>query len=165
MPEILDSAQEGFDHLWVNGEKYVFSDHVIESGTALYKHFTQLQKFSSQFFVLHFERGEKCEQSLAADFKQLKDMLVRFDELWTVYEQKYVYELMIIESDARRFIIDSINLEMVLGQVHMQLPTMYQKLNEKRKLMVDNISQVNAVVNEEGKGRDDFDSKLLEQSE
>lgn len=42
---------------------------------------------------------------------------------------------------------------------------MYKKLNEKRKLMVDNISQVNAVVNEEGKGRDDFDSKLLEQSE
>lgn len=120
MPEILDSAQEGFDHLWVNGEKYVFSDHVIESGTALYEHFTQLQKVSSQFFVLHFEKGEKSEQTLAADFKQLKDMLVRFDELWTVYEQKYVYELMIIESDARRFIIDSINLEMVMGQEHMQ---------------------------------------------
>ena len=32
LPEILDSAQEGFDHLWVNGEKYIFSDHVLESG-------------------------------------------------------------------------------------------------------------------------------------
>ena len=29
LPEILDSAQEAFDHLWVNGEKYVFSDHVL----------------------------------------------------------------------------------------------------------------------------------------
>ena len=35
LPEILDSAQESFDHLWVNGEKYVFSDHVVESGNQL----------------------------------------------------------------------------------------------------------------------------------
>jgi len=33
LPEILDSAQEAFDHLWVNGEKYVFSEHVVESGS------------------------------------------------------------------------------------------------------------------------------------
>ena len=39
----------------------------------------------------------------------------RFDELWTEYEKKYVYELMIIEGDARRFIIESINLEAVMG--------------------------------------------------
>ena len=51
-------------------------------------------------------------------------MLVRFDELWTDYEHKYVYELMVIESDARRFIIESINAEAVLTQDHMQLPTM-----------------------------------------
>jgi len=50
----------------------------------------------------------------------LKDLLVRFDELWTTYEKKYVYELMVIESDARRFIIDSINIEAVLQQEHMQ---------------------------------------------
>ena len=48
----------------------------------------------------------------------------RFDELWAEYEQKYVYELMVIESDARRFIIDSINAEVILSQDHMQLLTM-----------------------------------------
>ena len=44
LPEILDSAQEEFDHLWVNGEKYVFSDHVVESGIELFNHFTELRK-------------------------------------------------------------------------------------------------------------------------
>ena len=39
LPEILDSAQEAFDHLWVNGEKYVFSPHVLESGNELFAHF------------------------------------------------------------------------------------------------------------------------------
>ena len=32
LTEILDSAQEGFPYLWVNGEKYVFSKDVLESG-------------------------------------------------------------------------------------------------------------------------------------
>lgn len=165
MPEILDSAQECFDHLWVNGEKYVFSEHVIESGALMFERFSQLKTYISHFYELHFDAGDKSEATLAADFKRLKQMLVGMDELWTVYEQKYVTELMIIEGDARRFIIDSINLEIVLGQEFMQQPPMIAKFNEKRKEMVEFISQVNAVVNVEGKGRDDFDSKLLEQSE
>jgi hypothetical protein len=32
LTEILDSAQEAFPYLWVNGEKYVFSKEVIEAG-------------------------------------------------------------------------------------------------------------------------------------
>ena len=42
LPEVLDSAQEAFDHLWVNGEKYIFSEHVIESGEQLFAHFCML---------------------------------------------------------------------------------------------------------------------------
>jgi len=45
--------------------------------------------------------------------------LVNFDHLWAEYEGKYVNELMVIEGDARRFIIDSINIEAVLAQEHM----------------------------------------------
>jgi hypothetical protein len=37
LTELLDSAQEGFPHMWVNSEKYIFSEHVIEGGLALYK--------------------------------------------------------------------------------------------------------------------------------
>lgn len=32
LPEILDSAQEAYPYLWVNGEKYVFSEEVIDCG-------------------------------------------------------------------------------------------------------------------------------------
>jgi hypothetical protein len=32
LTEILDSAQEAFPYLYVNGEKYVFSKQVIEAG-------------------------------------------------------------------------------------------------------------------------------------
>ena len=69
----------------------------------------------------------------------MKEQLKRFDELWAEYEQKYVYELMVIESDARRFIIDSINAEVILSQDHMQLLTMQSTKKEKRQEILSNI--------------------------
>lgn len=40
--DILDSAQEAFPYMWVNGEKYVFSEHVIEKGTTLFVKFQDI---------------------------------------------------------------------------------------------------------------------------
>lgn len=34
--DVLDSAQEGFPHMWVNSEKYIFSEHIIENGKKLF---------------------------------------------------------------------------------------------------------------------------------
>lgn len=42
LSEILDSAQENIDILWVNGEKYQFSEEVIESGVFLCSTFNSL---------------------------------------------------------------------------------------------------------------------------
>ena len=42
LTEILDSAQEAFPYLYVNGEKYVFSKQVIDTGKKLFKNFCQL---------------------------------------------------------------------------------------------------------------------------
>ena len=169
LPEILDSAQEAFDHLWVNGEKYVFSEHVVESGNKLFKHFKDTKECVTAFFTEHFETSGQLlidnNPKLADDFAVLKQTLKMFDELWAEYEQKYVYELMVIESDARRFIIDSINAEAILSQDHMQLPTMQETKKEKRQELLENICQINAVANVEGKGRSDFEIALLERSE
>jgi hypothetical protein len=104
LPEVLDSAQESFDHLWVNGEKYIFSEHVIESGNQLYAYFCLLRTFISDFFKSHFI-DQRSQDSFSDELEQLSGMLNRFDALWCEYEQKYVFELMVIENDARRFIV------------------------------------------------------------
>lgn len=44
LTEILDSAQEGFPYLWVNGEKYVFSQDVLEAGRKLFQQFKIIQQ-------------------------------------------------------------------------------------------------------------------------
>ncbi len=43
LTEILDSAQEGFPYLWVNGEKYVFSHEVLDAGKKLFHQFRLIQ--------------------------------------------------------------------------------------------------------------------------
>ena len=168
LPEILDSAQESFDHLWVNGEKYVFSEHVVESGTELFEHFNKLRHFSSDFYRRNFETQKRTAASglftPAAEVQKMKDMLARFDELWTIYENKYVSELMIIENDARRFVIESINAETELLQKEAHCAPLEEQDESKRSLLY-NAGQVNAVANVEGKGRDDFDLRLLQKSE
>ena len=93
---------------------------MVESGNQLNTAFTKLREFASKFFQTHFETDADClasreSTSVAADFALLKEHLSRFDYLWAEYERKYVNELMVIEGDARRYIIESINLEAVLG--------------------------------------------------
>lgn len=44
LTDFLDSAQENFPHLWVNGEKYVFSDDVLQAGTNIHNDFLTLKK-------------------------------------------------------------------------------------------------------------------------
>jgi len=40
--------------------------------------------------------------------KQVKDLLYELDRIWTEYEKNYVLELMVIEKDSRRFVIQAI---------------------------------------------------------
>lgn len=50
LTEILDSAQEGFPYLYVNGEKYVFSSEVLQAGTKLFTSFMQTQMSLKDIF-------------------------------------------------------------------------------------------------------------------
>ena len=147
----------------MNGEKYVFSEHVIESGNELFAHFQELHAFISQFYIDNFEHGITLErEEFSTDLEKLKKLVARFDELWTIYEHKYVYELMVIENDARRFIIESINLEVALMMLARKGHTAGSgEFDEKRQAMLGFICQINAVANIEGKGRDDFKWALM----
>lgn len=42
LTEILDSAQEGIPCLWVNSEKYTFSQEVLDNGAKLFEAFCNL---------------------------------------------------------------------------------------------------------------------------
>ncbi len=65
-----------------------------------------------------------------------------FDQVWVTYEQLYVFELMLIESDARRFVTEAIEIdkditssevrERAKGKIMVECP---EYNNNRRKLV------------------------------
>lgn len=91
--DILDSAQEAEPAMWVNGEKYVFSECIVEDGVELYQKLQQINVTIP-------------EAKSISDLYALKALIESFDRLWCKYESAYVGELMVIERDARRYLYD-----------------------------------------------------------
>jgi hypothetical protein len=51
------------------------------------------------------------EAELESDLWELEEEIGAFDLMWMNYERDYIGELMVIETDARRFITESIRVE------------------------------------------------------
>lgn len=119
-----------------------------------------MRNFVNEFYTTHFINRSNTNV-FADDLENLTGILIRFDDLWSQYERKYVFELMVVENDARRFVIESINLEALLRQPHMQNTLLKSEFNAKRKSLLEKICEINAVANEEGKGKNDFNFNIL----
>lgn len=114
LTEILDSAQEGFPYLWVNGEKYIFSQDVLEAGRKLFAQFKMIQQVIRNVYERIMEEVSITVQEVC---DEMSKHLQEFDHTWVAYEQIYVLELMLIEADARSFITDAIQAEKELAAI------------------------------------------------
>jgi hypothetical protein len=74
-----------------------------------------------------------------------------------------VGELMVIETDARLFIANSIKYDVNLSIFELKNEKL--KAEDAKKELVKLICSVNSVANIEGKGRDDFNFQILETAE
>ena len=83
--EILDSAQESFPYLWVNGKKYEFSQMVLQQGNMMYLTFSELKDAISQ---LHLS-VVTAKATMSQDFCQLtpEDLLRHRTKVERLLEQ------------------------------------------------------------------------------
>lgn len=95
LTEILDSAQEAFPYLYVNGEKYVFSKSVIETGKKLFQSFRDLLFDINEFYSRILPESDY--EVIVKMMSDLRFLLEEFDANWVKYEKLYVMELMLIE--------------------------------------------------------------------
>lgn len=164
LTEILDSAQEGFPYLWVNGEKYVFSQDVLEAGRKLFQQFKMIQQIIRNIYERIMEEVNITVQDVLEDMgRNLQD----FDHTWVAYEQIYVLELMLIEADARRFITEAIENEKDLTAIEQReksrgrIVVDHPEYNQKRTKVIQTLGKINSVANPEGMGRDDLSNDIL----
>ena len=169
LTEILDSAQEGFPYLWVNGEKYEFTNVVLEAGRKLFIGFCRIQEIIEDVYQRLSE--DNTPGLVGQVLAELSLRLQEFDKFWMEFEHTYVKELMQIEGNARKPITDAIEIdkEMISLEVKekakgkmVQESTDYRNIREK---LVKLICKINSVANTKGKGRDDLAINILEAAE
>jgi len=87
------------------------------------------------------------------------------------YEQLYVIELMLIESDARRFVTEAIEIEKEITSAEVRerakgkIMVECKEYNKNRGKLIEIINKINSVANSDGKGRDDLEPDILLQAE
>ena len=116
-----------------------------------------------------------CEENPHASVEEIKEdvraNLEAFDKFWVTFEQLYVFELMLIEADARRYITNAVEIEKELIKMEMNEKSKgkifldSEEYNKTRKRLVKVIGQINSVANPEGTGRDDLGADILIKSE
>lgn len=76
-----------------------------------------------------------------------------------MYERSYVFELMVIEKDARRFVTQAVQHELALQKIEKGEAKGDQ--NDLRSKLIQRLCEINPVTNAQGKGRDDFKLEIL----
>jgi len=165
LTEILDSAQEGFPYLWVNGEKYVFSHEVLDAGKKLFKQFKIIQDTIRDLYERIIE--DSVNLTIVYIMDEMAKHLKEFDQNWVSYEQIYVLELMLIEADARLFITEAIETDKELAAIetkekaHGRIQIDNVKYSSLRSKLIQILGKINSVANPEGMGRDDLSHDIL----
>lgn len=154
--DVLNASIEQHAGVWLNGEKFDFSADVKTCAQALMDCWKQVMSMTKLI-----GSGEKPAPTHAA----FKALLQSFDESWIVLEQKYITELIQIEEQARRLIVDAIQYEKALqhlesdNKMNLLLSTEYREAREK---LIRSISKLNSVANSERKGRSDLSADILD---
>lgn len=147
----------------------MFSQDVLDAGQKLFHGFCEIQHVIKNIYSL------ACEENPHASVEEIKaDIranLEAFDKYWVTFEQLYVFELMLIEADARRYITNAVEIEkdiVSLEQKEKSKGKIFldsEEYNNARKKLVKVIGQINSVANPEGTGRDDLGVEILIKSE
>lgn len=147
----------------------MFSQDVLEAGQKLFHGFCEIQHVIKNIYSLAWE--ENPHASVEEIKEDIKANLEAFDKYWVTFEQLYVFELMLIEADARRYITNAVEIEKDLIAMELKEKTKgkifldSEEYNNARKKLVKVIGQINSVANPEGTGRDDLGVEILIRSE
>merc|ERR1719440_2078026 len=97
--------------IWVNGEKFEFSQDVMVGAEGLMAAWMELMQLldvcrlpssSSPWSPSAFAGVKKAD---------LVTKLVAFDTAWSEFEQNYIGQLILIEEKARRFVVEAVDEE------------------------------------------------------
>jgi hypothetical protein len=150
--DVLEASADQHSAIWVNGDKFELSAEAICHAEALQQTWADLSTMLSSCVasgtVRHPQRSE------------LAPVLVALDVAWASFEQKYISELIGIEEQARKLIVQAVETEAKLGSLDEHYGSPEHK--EANANLVHCIAHLNSVANFRRKGRDDLGPDILD---
>lgn len=145
--DLLDASVERHSAIWVNGEKFVLSDEVMDRAAALQRSWSDLGVFLDRWAAAAVPNRPRRPEVLA--------MLATLDRAWATFEHRYITDLIDIELRARQWIVEAISHENKLQHCG-------KHRVEAQRRLVSSIAYLNSVANVRGKGRSDLGVGILD---
>lgn len=157
--DVLDACLENSAMIWVNGDKFDFSQELLHRGEVLQEHWLSLGSLLC--------RWAPWPVALPAEVVKARSILTALDQAWADFEASYIGELIAIEAKARQLLTETIK--------HEQRLTELERLNCKKdvrlqddddyrqaqRLLIAGLNRMNASANIRRKGRDDLGELIL----
>mmetsp|Transcript_34162 Transcript_34162/g.79400 ORF Transcript_34162/g.79400 Transcript_34162/m.79400 type:complete len:526 (-) Transcript_34162:120-1697(-) len=151
--DVLEASVDARSEIWVNGDRFELSAEAVGRADAL-------QSAWANFGALLDQWSANPEAETLA-VGALAAALAALDMAWASFEQQYVAELMEIEEQARKLLVQAVREENELRRLE-AAGTIGQMHQEALARLVSCISRLNSVANCRRKGRDDLGSDILE---
>eukprot|EP00931_Biecheleriopsis_adriatica_P053948 TRINITY_DN31705_c0_g1_i1.p1 TRINITY_DN31705_c0_g1~~TRINITY_DN31705_c0_g1_i1.p1 ORF type:complete len:552 (+),score=102.67 TRINITY_DN31705_c0_g1_i1:71-1657(+) len=159
--DILEASVEQNAVIWVNGDKFEFSAEAMRCAMAL-------QRCWAGLGVLLGRWNRSLEQPLTSSKPsrtELRSTLVTLDTAWAAFEKKYIKELIHIEDQARKLIVNAVDCDRTLREMEASHKASEVQLHpdyrETQRKLVKSLSRLNSVANFRRKGRDDLTVEVL----
>mmetsp|Transcript_122130 Transcript_122130/g.272710 ORF Transcript_122130/g.272710 Transcript_122130/m.272710 type:complete len:447 (+) Transcript_122130:121-1461(+) len=159
--DVLEASVDQHSAIWVNGDKFELSEAAIGHAEALQRHWGQLGTLLARWPLSR--DGEAVPESASSrpTRAELVTELESLDKAWACFEHQYIAELIAIEEQARKLIVQAVDQESRLRALEQQRAPSAIAIEEARSQLIASIAHLNSVANFRRKGRDDLGADIL----
>jgi hypothetical protein len=150
--DIFEASVDKHAPIWVNGTKFELSREALGHADAVQQAWAQMGELLQRW---------RCElEHRRPGRSDFTSRLAALDMAWASFEHRYVAELIWIEKQARKLIVEAIQCEVQLRLAEEREDRCMSA--DATRSLVKSIQQLNAVANVRRKGRDDLGVDILE---
>lgn len=165
--DIFEAAMQWSGTRWVNGERFDLSQEAFQAAEGLQCAWATLCASLSVWSATC-----KPEAVDNPSRSELRAALSAFDAAWTIFEHRYVVELIEIEAAARGLVLQAVADERKLQQLEARNACIapgtdadaaaQRELREQRRRLLESVARLNCAANLRWKGREDLGADILE---
>lgn len=155
--DVLEASVDQHSAIWVNGDKFELSAEAIGHAEALQLAWAELGGLLERAHTpVLVTAGPPV--LIRPSRIELASALTSLDLAWANFEHKYIAELIAIEEQARKLIVQAVEHECRMWQLERTRGIEYY---EAQKALVASIAHLNSVANFRRKGRDDLGADII----